>query len=102
MTGRVDQVDQEFRPVDGLGDFLEILLIGELGVERDGSGLDGNTTFLLIRTGVHESGVTSLGRSNDTGTLDQRVTEGGLSVIDYEALSMIITSKAFSSTNREQ
>jgi hypothetical protein len=82
VTGRIDQVNQELVTVDGLGDFLDILLIGELGVKRDGSRLDGDTTLLFIRTGVHETGITSLGTSNDTGTRDERVTEGGLSVID--------------------
>jgi hypothetical protein len=82
VTGGINQVDQELRAVDGLGNFLEILLIGELGVQGDGSGLDGNTTLLLVGTGVHETGITSPSSGNNTGTLDQRVTEGGLSVID--------------------
>jgi hypothetical protein len=93
VTGGIDQVDQELRAVDGLGNFLEILLIGELGVQGDGSGLDGNTTLLLVGTGVHETSVTSSGSGDDTSTLDQRVTEGGLSVIDYMTLSINIHSR---------
>ena len=83
VTGGIDQVDQELGTIDLLGDLLEILLIGELGVEGDGSGLDGDTTVLLIGTGVHVTTLTSLGSGDDTGTLDQGVGKGGLSVIDY-------------------
>lgn len=83
VTGGIDQVDQELRAIDLLGDLLEILLIGELGVEGDGSGLDGDTTVLLIGTGVHVTTLTSLSSRDNTGTLDQGVGKGGLSVIDY-------------------
>jgi hypothetical protein len=84
VTGGIDQVDQELVTIDSLGDLLQILGIGELGVQGDGGGLDGNATVLLVRTGVHETSLTSLGSGNNTGTLDQRVGEGGLSVIDCE------------------
>jgi hypothetical protein len=93
VTGGIDQVDQELRAVNGLGNFLEILLIGKLGVQGDGSGLDGNTTLLLIGTGVHETGITSPSSGNNTGTLDQRVTEGGLSVVDYVTLSINVSNR---------
>ena len=83
VTGGIDQVDQELVTINSLGNLLEILLIGELGVEGDGGGLDGNATVLLVGTGVHETGLTSLGSGDNTGTLDQGVGEGGLSVIDY-------------------
>jgi hypothetical protein len=82
VTGGIDQVDQELVTIDGLGDLLQILRVGELGIQRDGSGLDGNATVLLIRTGVHETGLTSLSGGDNTGTLDQGVGQGGLSVID--------------------
>jgi hypothetical protein len=83
VTGGIDQVDQELVTIDSLGDLLDILGVRELGVEGDGGGLDGNATVLLIGTGVHETGLTSLGSGDNTGTLDQGVGEGGLSVIDY-------------------
>lgn len=83
VTGGIDQVDQELVTVDGLRDFLQILRVGELGVQGDGSGLDGNATVLLIGPSVHETGLTSLGGGDNTGTLDHGVTESGLSVIDY-------------------
>jgi hypothetical protein len=82
VTGGIDQVDQELVAIDSLGDLLKILGIGELGVQGDSSGLDGNATVLLIGTGVHETSLTSLGSGNNTGTLDERVGESGLSVID--------------------
>jgi hypothetical protein len=83
VTGGIDQVDQELRTVDLLGNLLKILGVGELGVQGDGSGLDGNATILLIGTGVHETGLTGLGGGDNTGTLDKGVGEGGLSVIDW-------------------
>ena len=82
VTRRVDQVDQELATVDLLGNLLEVLLLGELGIEGDGSGLDGNTPILFIGTGIHETSFTSLSSRDDTGTLDERVGEGGLSVVD--------------------
>lgn len=82
MTGRVDQVDQELGTVDLLGNFLEVLLLGKTGIEGDGRRLDGDTPILFIGTGIHETSLTSLSSRNDTGTLDQGVGEGGLSVID--------------------
>jgi hypothetical protein len=82
VTGGIDQVDQELVTIDSLGNLLKILWVGELGVQGDGGGLDGNATILLIGTGVHETSLTSLGGGNNTGTLDKGVGEGGLSVID--------------------
>lgn len=84
VTGRVDQVDQELVTIDLLGDILEILLIGQMGIKGDGSGLDGDTTLLFICTCIRKSGFTSLGGRNDTSTLDKGVGQSGLSVIDYE------------------
>lgn len=83
VTGRVDQVDQEFRAVDLLRDFLEVLLVRELGIQRDGSRLDGNTPVLFIGTGIHETSLSSLSSRDNTGTLDKRVGQGRLSVVDY-------------------
>jgi len=93
VTGGIDQVDQELGTINSLGNLLQILGVGELGVEGDGGGLDGNATVLLIGTGVHETGLTSLSSRNDTGTLDQRVGEGGLSVIDYSGEDGLASSR---------
>lgn len=82
MTGRVDQVDQEVVLGGGNGDVLEVLLVLELGVQGDGSRLDSDTTLLLVSSGIGETSLTSLGGRDNTGTLDERVGEGGLSVID--------------------
>lgn len=100
MTRRIDQVDQELVTVDLLWDVLEILLVLQVGVEGDGGGLDGDTSFLLVRTCVGESAVylsakascslpgafhsrfTSLCGRNDTGTLNERIGKGRFSVVD--------------------
>jgi hypothetical protein len=82
VTGRVDQVDQEV-VLGGLdGDVLEVGLVLELGVQGDGSRLDGDTTLLFVGTGIGETRLTGLVGRDNTGTLDERVGEGGLSVID--------------------
>jgi len=62
VTRRVDQVDQELVLLGGDGNVLEILRVLELGEERDGGGLDGDTTLLLVGTSVGETLLTSLGR----------------------------------------
>ena len=82
MTGRVDQVDQEVVLGGGDGDVLEVLLVLELGVQGDGSRLDSDTTLLLVSSGIGETSLTSLGGRDNTGTLDERVGEGGLAVVD--------------------
>ena len=82
MTGRVDQVDQEVVLGGGDGDVLEVLLVLELGVQGDGSRLDSDTTLLLVSSGIGETSLTSLGGRDNTGTLDERVGESRLSVID--------------------
>jgi hypothetical protein len=82
VTGRVNQVDQEVVLLGLDWNVLEVLLVLEGGVQRDGGRLDGDTTFLLVGTGIGEAGLTSLCGRNDTGTLDEGVGEGGLAVID--------------------
>ena len=82
VTGGVDQVNQELVLLGGDGDVLEVLLVLELGVQGDGSRLDSDTTLLLVSSGIGETSLTSLGGRDNTGTLDERVGEGGLSVID--------------------
>lgn len=62
MTRRVDQVDQELVLLGLDGDVLEVLGVLKLGEEGNGSGLDGDTTLLLVGTSVGETGLTSLGR----------------------------------------
>ena len=64
-----------------LGDILQIIL-SHLEVQGNGSGLDGNTTVLLILTGVHETGITGTSSGNNTGLGDKGIGKGGLSVID--------------------
>lgn len=87
MTGRIDQVDQEVVLFDLDGQIFKILLILELTVQGDGGRLDGDTTFLLVWTSICESGFTGLRGRDDTGALDKRIGEGGLSVIDCVYLS---------------
>ena len=63
---------------------LELTLSDDirLVVKRDTSGLNCNTTFLLVSTSVGSTGITSILTGNDTGFCNKGVREGGLSVID--------------------
>ena len=93
VTGGIDQVDQETVvflllsvDFDGLElafslDEVQILLV-ELEEKRDGSRLDGDTTFLLVLTGVSETGLSGLGSGDDTGLGNEGVGKSGFSVID--------------------
>lgn len=67
-----------------IGLLLDIgkILLSHLEEQRDGSGLDGNTTVLFILTGVGETGLTSTSGRNNTGLGDEGIGKGGLSVID--------------------
>jgi hypothetical protein len=89
VTGGVDQVDQEVILLDLNGNVLKILGILELGVQRDGSGLDCHTTLLLVRTRIRESSFSGLCCRDNTGTLDERVGKGRFSVIDYRGSSQL-------------
>lgn len=86
VTGRVDQVDQELvlliRGLAGTDDVLHVIFIAKLGEEGDGSRLDGDTTLLLVGASIGETSRTSVLGRNDTSALDERVGEGGLSVVD--------------------
>jgi hypothetical protein len=82
VTGRVDQVDQELVLLGLLGNVLEVLGIVQLSEQRDGSRLDGDTTLLLVGTSICETGGTGVGGRDNTSTLDERVGEGGLAVVD--------------------
>jgi hypothetical protein len=84
VTGRVDQVDQEVVLGDLDGNVLKVLLVLELGVQGDGCGLNCHTTLLFVRSRICESRLTSLGCRDNTGTLDEGVGKGGLSVIDWD------------------
>merc|ERR1711968_55277 len=82
----VNQVDQE-SDVDGvplgLGERLEVrdAVLGDLEVQGDTGGLDGDAAVLLVLAGVRETGVASGGRGNDTGALHEGVGKGGLAVV---------------------
>mmetsp|Transcript_5199 Transcript_5199/g.14877 ORF Transcript_5199/g.14877 Transcript_5199/m.14877 type:complete len:885 (-) Transcript_5199:8-2662(-) len=81
VTRGVDQVDQEVRSVAVLGESVELLLLHDV-VQRNPSGLDGNSTLLLVGTGVGQTLVTGRLDCDDTGGGDQGIRQGGLSVID--------------------
>jgi len=82
VTGRVDQVDQKLVLCRLARNILEVLRVNQGGKQRDGSGLDGDTTFLLVRTSVGETLLTSLCCGDDTSALDEGVGEGRFSVVD--------------------
>lgn len=63
-------------------DFLDIIRVLHLEVQRDSGRLDSNTTVLLILTSVSETGFTSTTRGDNTGLGDQGVGQGRLAVID--------------------
>jgi len=81
----VDEVDEETT----LGIGLRIVLVNErldglagLEVKGDTGGLNGNTTVLLILTGVSVALVTGIGGGDNTGLGDEGVRKGGLTVVD--------------------
>jgi hypothetical protein len=82
VTGRVDQVDQELVLLGLDGNVLDVLGVLQGSEQRDGSGLDGDTTLLLVGTSIGETGGTGVGGRDNTSTLDERVGEGGLAVVD--------------------
>lgn len=59
VTGRVNQVDQVVIAFPLAAEALQLLL-SALVVQRDTSGLDGNTTLLLILAGIGQAGITGL------------------------------------------
>lgn len=100
VTGRIDQVDQELVADGLLWDVLQIFLVGQMGVQRDRGRFDGDTSVLLVLTGVCESAAdsrsvwddenvlrfdlrfTGLRGRDDAGALDEGVGQGGLAVVD--------------------
>lgn len=87
VTGRVNQVDQEVVAFGLLCDVLDVIL-GQLSVQGNGSGLDGDTPILFILPSVGEALLTSLGGRNDTSSLDERVGQSRFPVIDCRKPSL--------------
>jgi hypothetical protein len=92
----VDQVDEEVVLVDLDGDVLEILFVLQVCVQRNGGGLDGDASLLFIGTGIGEALLSSLGSRDDTGTLDERVGQSGLSMVDWELSARLSRCQAYS------
>merc|ERR1740130_1887753 len=85
VTGGVDQVDQVLTVVsltplkrftggdtgigNGLRNAFKVLVV-HLEVQRHTRRLNGNSTFLFILAGVHETGITSFGLGNDGHVTD--------------------------------
>ncbi|KAI6748621.1 hypothetical protein HG530_015394 [Fusarium avenaceum] len=83
VTGRVNKVDQEVLSVGLLANNVgNIVILTKLTVQRDGSGLDGDTTLLFVGTRIGGSGISSLGSGNDTSLGEKRVGQGRLAVVD--------------------
>jgi hypothetical protein len=66
-------------------DRVKFLLV-DLEVHRYRGGFDGDTSLLFIWSSICIPRFTGLGTGNDTGFRDERVSEGGLSVIDWDVL----------------
>jgi len=79
VTRGVDKVDEEATAI-GVGGERNVLL--ELVVHGDSSGLDSDTTLLLIRTSIGVARITSLCAGDDTGLAHDGIGHGGLTVID--------------------
>ena len=75
VTRRVDKVDQVTKLV---------LLVDDIGlvVEGNTGGLDGDTTFLFVLTGVSGAGISSCLLGNNAGLGDEGVGQGALAVVD--------------------
>lgn len=81
VTGGVNQIDQKVVAFGLLCDILDVIL-GQLSVQGNGSGLDGDTPVLLVLTSIGETLLTSLGGRNDTSSLNKRVGQSRFSVIN--------------------
>ena len=75
MTRGVNEIDEVRQGVNLVHNV-------SLEIEGDTGGLDGDTTFLFIGTGVSGAGVACLVASNNTGFGDEGVCQGRLAVID--------------------
>jgi len=81
FRGEVD-VSRRIDKIDKVRLKLAIVIDVVLVVHGDTSGLDGDTSFLLVFSGIGVSGVTGHLAGNNTSLSDQGVRKGGLSVID--------------------
>jgi hypothetical protein len=79
VTWGIDQVDKKLVTDGILG---ETERLGHLEVKRDTSGLDGNSSVLLVLTGISETNVTGIFLGNDTSSSDKRIGQSGLAVVD--------------------
>ena len=61
-------------------------LLVNLEVHRYGRRFDGNTSLLFIISCICITSFTGLGAGNDTGFGDERVSEGGLSVVNWDGV----------------
>jgi hypothetical protein len=71
--------------VSFLLDRIKLLLV-DLEVHRYRGRFDGDTSLLFIWSSICIPRFTCLGTGNDTGFRDERVSEGGLSVVDWDVL----------------
>ena len=62
------------------------VLLVDLEVHGDTGRLDGDTTLLFVFSCVRKPHVSSLRTRDDTGLRNEGVGEGGLSVVDCEAI----------------
>lgn len=77
-VGKTERVGRTFC---FLLDRAEFLLV-DSKVHRYGSRLDGDTSLLFVLSCVCIPRFTSFGTGNDTSFRDERVREGGFSVVD--------------------
>lgn len=83
VTRRVNKVDQEVLAVGLLADnVLDIVVVLKTTVQGDGGRLDGNTTLLLVGTGIGRTSITRLCGRDDTSLGEKGVGQGRLAVID--------------------
>jgi len=75
VTWGVNQVDEVGLDITWVGDI-------SLVVEGYTSGLNGDTTLLLVSTSVSEAGITSILTSNNAGFGDEGIGQGRFTVID--------------------
>jgi hypothetical protein len=61
-------------------------LLVDLKVHRYGFRFDSNASLLFIVSCICIASFTGLGTGNDTGFGDEGVSEGGLSVVDYDGV----------------
>jgi hypothetical protein len=82
MTRRVNQVDQEIAAISFLGNVLKVFFMLQLSIEGNCGRFDGDAAVLFILTRIRKSGFPGLRGRDDTGTLNQRIGESGLSVVN--------------------